>query len=329
MSPNDPVDPVVAASRAVLAEHARTFNLAGAFLPADRLDEAAVIYAFCRLVDDTVDEAPSAEVGIRGIAQIEAELRRERPPRPLLVGLLEIAERRRIDLRVFEELIVGVRSDSEEVRIADDGDLLRYCYRVAGTVGLMMCGAIGVESRFALPFALDLGLGMQITNICRDVAEDAERGRIYIPESRLRRVGLDPATILNGTVDRRLLSVVIEDLLELAERYYESADHGMSFIPARSRVAILIASRVYRAIGRRLMAHGSDPMIGRTIVPPRSKARWLSAALLTFATRRGLESPVPHDPWLHRELAGFPGADPLAAELAPRFVADPRSAASP
>lgn len=322
-------DPVVAASRAVLAEHARTFNLAGAFLPPDRLDEAAVIYAFCRLVDDTVDEARSADVGVRELAEIEAELRQESAPRPLLAGLLEIAERRRIDLRVFEELIIGVRSDSGEVRIADDEELLRYCYRVAGTVGLMMCGAIGVESRTALPFALDLGLGMQITNICRDVAEDAERGRIYIPESRLRRVGIAPETLLEGTVDRRLLSTVVEDLLKLAERYYESADHGMSFIPARSRVAILIASRVYRAIGRRLLAHGSDPMVGRTVVPRRGKARWLSSALFTFATRRGQERSVAHDPWLHRGLAGFPGADPLAARLCDRFVADPRSTARP
>ena len=323
------VDPVVTASRAVLAEHARTFNLAGAFLPADRLDEAAIIYAFCRLVDDTVDEAPSPEVGLRELAQIEGELREEITPRPLLTGLLQIAERRRIDLRVFEELIIGVRSDSDVVRIADDEDLLRYCYRVAGTVGLMMCGAIGVESRSALPFALDLGLGMQITNICRDVAEDAERGRIYVPESRLRRAGIDPETILDGTVDRRLLSRVIEDLLKLAERYYESADHGMSYIPARSRVAILIASRVYRAIGRRLLAHGSDPMVGRTIVPRRGKARWLGSALFTFATRRGLETSVPHDPWLHRGIAGFPGADPRVARLCDRFVADPRSTATP
>ncbi|MCA9657093.1 MAG: squalene/phytoene synthase family protein, partial [Myxococcales bacterium] len=193
------------------------------------------------------------------------------------------------------------------------------------TVGLMMCGVIGVDDPAALPFAVDLGLGMQLTNICRDVAEDAERGRIYLPAARLRAAGIDPQTVLDGTVDRRLLGRVVGDLLGLAERYYASADRGMRYIPARSRLAIFIASRVYRAIGRRLQRRGaSDPMRGRTIVPALGKARWVAAAVGAFA-RRSRDRGVAHDPWLHRDLVGLPGADPKAERLAARLL-DPVNA---
>ncbi|MCB9705712.1 MAG: phytoene/squalene synthase family protein [Myxococcales bacterium] len=317
---------VVALSREVLAKYARTFDLAGAFLPPARLDDAAVVYAFCRLVDDAIDEAPELAVGLAEVAAIEAELRGEAPARPLVAGLVALADARGIELRVFEELIAGVRADASEVRIADDRGLVRYCYRVAGTVGLMMCGVVGIAEREALPFAIDLGIGMQITNICRDVAEDAGRGRIYLPASRLRAAGVDPATLLDGTVDRRRLAIVVGDLLALAERYYASADRGMAYIPARSRLAILIASRVYRAIGRRLDARGGDPMGGRTVVPAAGKARWIAAALGAFGRRRsrragGLQA---HDPWLHAAIADLPGADPRAAELGAALLEDPR-----
>ncbi|MEZ4384725.1 MAG: phytoene/squalene synthase family protein [Nannocystaceae bacterium] len=326
-SPASPAvdDPVVAAARAVLEEHARTFNLAGAFLPDGCRDDAAVVYAFCRLVDDAVDEAPSIPAGRAALASITAELRGEAPARPLIAGLRGLAAARGIDLRVFEELIAGVASDAGEVALHSDAELVRYCYRVAGTVGLMMCGVMGIDDPAALPFAVDLGLGMQITNICRDVAEDAERGRIYLPAARLRAAGVDPATVLAGTVDRRLLARVIDDLLGLAERYYASADRGMRYIPARSRLAIFIASRVYRAIGRRLQRRGaSDPMRGRTVVPAPAKARWIAAAVGAFA-RRSRDPGAPHDPWLHRDLVGLPGIDPQASRLGERLL-DPENA---
>jgi len=316
-------DPVVDEARAVLATHARTFNLAGRFLPPGSLDDAAIIYALCRLVDDTIDEAPALEVGVAALALIEAELRGEAAPRPLIAATLAVARRRGIAIEVILELCAGVRSDASEVRIEDDAALIRYCYQVAGTVGLMMCGVMGVADAAALPFALDLGIAMQITNICRDVAEDAARGRIYVPASRLRAGGIAPDSLLDGSVDRAALAPIIDDLLGLAERYYSSAERGMRWIPGRSRLAILVASRVYRAIGRRLERRGSDPMRGRTVVPLPMKIGWTAAALLSFfGGRAGRLGRTPtHDPWLHRLISAAPGVDPRAAGLLGRLGA--------
>ena len=174
-------DSVLQASRAVFAAKARTFHWSARLLPADRRDDAAVVYAFCRLVDDTADEAPTAAVAAAALDRLAAELEGRAEPRPLVAAFLDTAARRGLPLDAARELLAGVRSDLGVVRIADDDALLVYCYRVASTVGLLMCGVLGVRERDALPFAVDLGVAMQLTNICRDVAEDAGRGRVYLP----------------------------------------------------------------------------------------------------------------------------------------------------
>lgn len=306
---------VVAESREVLAHHARTFDLAGRFLGPARRDEAAVVYAFCRLVDDLVDEASDLASGSVALAQVEAELQGLAPARPLVAVFGELMDEYGIDRAVALELIAGVRSDSGPVALADDAALLRYCYRVAGTVGLMMCGVLGVRDKVAAPFAVDLGVAMQLTNICRDVAEDARRGRVYLPATRLARLGTSPTDLLDGAAPGPALAEVVLDLLALADRHYASADLGMRFIPWRSRLAILIASRVYRAIGLVLRRRGGDPMRGRAVVPTLTKLGWTALAVARFALSLLPDGPRPsHDPALHRWLAGLPGADPEAGK---------------
>ncbi|MCY0993028.1 phytoene/squalene synthase family protein [Nannocystis sp. ILAH1] len=300
---------VVAESRATLARHARTFDLAGWFLPAERLDEAAVVYAFCRLVDDVVDLAQAPGEGLAAVEAIEAELAGTAEARPLVACYRDLLAGWGVPLQVAHELIAGVRADAGPVALPDDAALLRYCYQVAGTVGLMMCGVIGARDPLASPFALDLGIAMQLTNIARDVAEDAARGRVYLPANRLDFAGTSPEALLAGTAGREAVAGVVLDVLALAERYYASADAGMRFIPWRTRLAIVVASRVYRAIGLRLRRRGGDALAGRTIVPALEKALWTGAALLGFL--RGAIRPrqEPHDPQLHRFIADLPGAD--------------------
>lgn len=300
---------VVADSRAVLAKHARTFDLAGWFLPAERLDDAAVVYAFCRLVDDAVDLAQSAAEGDAEVAAIERELKGEAEARPLVACFGDLLDGWGVSRQVAIDLIVGVRGDVGEVEVKNDPELLRYCYRVAGTVGLMMCGVIGVREKAAFPFALDLGIAMQLTNISRDVAEDARIGRVYLPASRLREAGTEPTALVRGEAPPGAIARVVLELLGLADRYYESADGGMRFIPWRSRLAIMVAGRVYRAIGVRLRRHGGDALAGRTVVPALEKAWWVASALGRFV--RTLVAPivVEHDPELHRWIAEAPGAD--------------------
>jgi len=196
-----------------------------------------------------------------------------------------------------------------------DRELIRYCYRVAGTVGLMMSPVLGVGGDRARPHAVDLGVAMQLTNICRDVAEDAERGRTYLPERRLRRAGTTPQALLEGEADREAVSEVVRDLLELADDYYESGRAGMQFIPRRSRLAIMVASRVYRAIGVKLRRGRCDPLAGRTVVGPFGKIRRVAGALTSFLNPFGSSPGVPHDRRLHWALSDMPGTNPPAGEL--------------
>jgi phytoene synthase len=306
---------IVHESRKVLEQKARSFRWAAQFLAPDTHDDAAILYAFCRLVDDTADEATSVDEAHGGLWSLEAQLMGEVQPEPFMGLFLEMSDRVGLDLAVARELIIGVRSDLDEVIVADDVELLRYCYRVAGTVGLMMCSVLGVEQQEAYPFAVDLGVGMQLTNICRDVAEDAGMGRIYVPKTRLLREGITTEALLEREVDRKALSRVVGDLLSMADWYYASADEGLSYIPSRSRFAILVASRVYRAIGVQLMANGADPLNGRTIVHWRDKTRWVAHAMRKFASPQmlGLVDPGKHDGQLHLPLSGLPGAAPRSS----------------
>lgn len=302
---------IVLYSRDVLSTHARSFRWASKFLPAEGRDDAAVVYAFCRLVDDTADEADSEERALVELNILEEEVTGERDARPIVTAFLDVAARRDMDVRSAVELIAGVRSDLGEVLVADDAELLRYCYRVAGTVGLMMCSILGVSDREAYPHAIDLGVAMQITNICRDVLEDAGRGRVYVPEDRLRAVGVTHQDILDGTADRAAVATVVVDLLQLAESYYESADLGMRYIPTRSRLAIVVAGRLYRGIGIKLWRQKSgDALQGRTWVAWPGKVALVGASMVHFFKPKvlGLGGGVRHDPNLHVALRGLPGA---------------------
>lgn len=295
---------IVLESREVLATHARSFRWASWFLPEACRDDAAVVYAFCRFVDDTADEAADAEHARAQLEVVREELRGGLPARPLVGAFLDVAKRTGMNLRYADELIEGVISDLGTVEFAHDTELLRYCYRVAGTVGLMMCPILGVTDRQALAHAIDLGVAMQLTNICRDVLEDSHRRRIYLPVERLRAEGVTPESLLAGTASREGVARVVTDLLNLAETYYQSADVGMRFIPARSRFAIVVASRLYRAIGLKLLKRGGDALTGRTWVGWPGKTAWIVLSVGHYL--RGRRSGPPHDPQLHSPLVGLP-----------------------
>jgi phytoene synthase len=301
-------------SRDILALHSRSFHWASKFLSPRSRDDAAILYAFCRHVDDAVDEADTRELAAERVEQLRAELRGRRPCGPVLQAFLDLAARRGIDVACAEELVRGVASDLHEVRMPDDRALLRYCYRVAGTVGLMMSPILGVQAAEAAPYAIDLGVGMQLTNICRDVLEDAQNGRVYLPQSRLEAHGVTAGELLDDRLMRServaaAVSRVVGDLLDLADQYYASADRGMHFIAARSRLAMCVASRIYRGIGVRLRRrHDANPLHGRTVVPGYQKVLWVGPALYQCAAA-GLTRPAAHRAQLHRALDGLPGAN--------------------
>lgn len=292
----------------VLARHSSTFRWASYFLPKEDRRDATLLYAVCRLIDDTADETTSSERARRKLNRLRAEITGRAGPRPVVKSFLMMARRRDMELQPVLELIEGVGSDLAAVRIQTDAELVRYCYRVAGTVGLMMCSVMGVEDREARPHAIDLGVAMQLTNICRDVVEDAGRDRVYLPADRLRKVGVDQDQIASRNFDVHALGSVVKDVLALADVYYDSADAGMWAIPWRARFGILVASRVYRSIGVRLRRRGydvSEPDPGPALW---SLAYWTCIAASDWRSVSPPRSGGEHRQILHRPLQGLPGA---------------------
>ncbi len=305
------IQQVMRSGKEVLARQSRTFRMASLWLPKRTRDEVAVLYALCRLIDDLADECSDERRAKEQLDKLRRELELREKPRPLVAGFRDIAGRRGLDVAIVHELIDGVSGDLGEVQIQTEKELLRYCYRVAGTVGLMMCAVLGVDDDRARAHAIDLGVAMQLTNICRDVLEDARRGRVYLPAEYLEAVGLTPRQILTEEVDQQALKIVVEQLLELADRYYESGDRGMHYIPARSRFAIILASRTYRAIGLSLRRQKCDVMAGRTVVSAPRKSMWLVVSLwswMTLSVRNRIHG-GDHQTSLHSALRGLPGVE--------------------
>lgn len=258
-------------AQAVLSRHARSFRWGQFFLAPDVAEEAAVVYAFCREADDAVDDAPDTVTGARALLSIRNQFEGKTSRSALIERFCDIVERRGIPKRAVLDLLDGIAQDTGPVRFQDDGELLQYCYRVAGTVGVLMCGVLRVTDRDAVQNAIDLGVAMQLTNICRDVREDLQRERVYLPASRLDVFG--PHAIA-GPRAKEAVQTVVRDLLVMADRYYESGFAGLRAIPARGRLAIVVAAELYRAIGHQLRKNDHDAMAGRTVVG-RWKKLWL------------------------------------------------------
>ena len=226
---------------------------------------------------------------------------------PVLQDGLALMRECGIESGIVRELIAGMASDAETVRMADEAELLRYCYRAAGTVGLMMCRVLDAPEPAAAAHAVDLGIAMQLTNLCRDVSADARMGRRYLPASLVGDVAptelIDPSLALQPA-----LRAAVARLLALAETYYASGEAGLPFLPVRARAGILVAGRVYRAIGHRLAAAEYAYWEGRAFVPDWRKATITLSALTTQPLRGAFWSrPQAHSVSLHQALIGLPG----------------------
>ncbi len=283
----------------VMKKHAKSFYLASLFFPKSLMPRVKALYALCRWLDDAVDEAPNSKEASQNLNKIADDLRKPVPEMPVN----RLYKSNQLDSAYIEDLIEGARDDMKTVRIKDEGELIQYCYKVAGTVGLAMFDLLKVDSPLARPHAVDLGIGMQITNICRDVKEDLERNRVYIPETLLLKHGASVENLLNGTFDPEALSKAVSELLDLADLYYQSAQSAYKNIPWRARGAIIIASRLYQGIGKKLRDSGSNPMLGRTYLTKTEKLLCLFKSMtewLLSPLRKGAQ--LQHNRDLHHSL---------------------------
>lgn len=279
----------------VLHRHGKSFYWGSFFLPAKRRTGAARLYAFCRRLDDIADELPPEEAR-QQLLSIAGLLRKRDGSDPGVGDFLalerEFGVSRPAALRLIDTLIDDCRPRFFEQTDA----LLRYAYGVAGTVGLMMCPLLGVRDPQAYPFAVDLGVAMQLTNIARDVQEDAGRGRRYLP---MTSGACSPERLLIGDVEARKQAWEgVLRLLQLADAYYRRADRGMIYIPPRPRLAIAVAASLYEGIGKRILDRGEHGYwLRRAHVGVTGK---ISHTLTTIArlVRAGESSPL-HQPQLH------------------------------
>ena len=202
------------------------------------------------------------------------------------------------------ELLDGFALDVEPKPFASQADTLAYCWGVAGTVGVMMAMIMGVREEEVLRRAQDLGLAFQLTNICRDVREDAENGRVYLPADALAAQGL-PATphALRDPENRQAVFLVVREQLEIAEAYYRSARIGLRDLPFRGALAVAAARDVYREIGRRILRRGPDALASRMSTPkPVLILRLLRGGLIAIWSRVEKLTPPPQRPQLWSRL---------------------------
>jgi phytoene synthase len=225
-------------ARVSIERHSKSFALASRLLAPRAGRDAALVYAWCRRADDAIDE-DGPEPPAAALARLRAELAAlyaDGPPGYAADAseFSEVLRRTRIPWRYPAELLAGMEMDVSGRVYRTIDELLVYCYRVASTVGLMMCHVMGVSDPAALRYAAHLGLGMQLTNICRDVREDWQRGRLYLPDELLARHGCgglrpEPGMPLPASA-RAACRGAARDLGALADRYYASSDAGLDYL---------------------------------------------------------------------------------------------------
>lgn len=254
------------------AEHSKSFHLASGLLPHDKKQAVRALYAFCRVTDDIVD-FPTADVNER-LAHWEQIVRDDTPPHDDAVAVAWVDARSRYDVpRAYAaQLIDGLRRDLTQTRYATFDDLITYCYGVASTVGLMSMHIIGFQSDAAVRYAVKLGVALQLTNILRDIAEDFERGRLYLPQDELEAFGVTEEAIANGVVDDNWRALMHYQIAR-ARRIYAEAWPGIGMLQRDGQVAIAAAATFYRAILDDIEAHDYDVFSRRAHVSAWGKLR--------------------------------------------------------
>src|SRR6056300_1845001 len=214
-------------SRKIIKKHGKSFYWASRFLGKDYIDPIYSIYEMCRRLDDIVDEQ-SKEAAIKEIDVLKKDLTKKNLQNKF-DSLKRLNDDQFPQIKYFEEFILGQESDIDFRQPKSINELLRYCYRVAGVVGLMVCDAVNIKDENMKYFAIDLGIGMQLINIIRDIKEDAENKRVYIPVNLIGQV--DPDDVLNNQQVIEKIDNEKRKILKIAENYFNSANYAIRFLP--------------------------------------------------------------------------------------------------
>jgi phytoene synthase len=305
------------ACRALLRNGSKSFHAASRLLPPSVRAPATALYAFCRLADDAIDGEGASPAALAALAERLDLVYAGRPlNHPCDRALAAIVEAHALPRALPEALLEGLAWDAEGRRYHDLSALNAYAARVAGTVGAMMAVLMGVRAPGPLARACDLGVAMQLTNIARDVGEDARMGRLYLPVSWLEEAGIDPEAWLARPVFGPALGAVVARLLATADELYDRAAAGIGALPLACRPGIGAARLIYAEIGREVQRRGLDSVSSRAVVPRGRKlallARSLAAAPLA-SSRAGLaHPPLAETRFLVQAVAASPAQRPVA-----------------
>ena len=218
--------------KSYLSVYAKSFSWAGFFLPKKTYKNCSYLYDFCRVVDNIADDEDEIEIKKIKFQKFVSDFKQKNFENPVIQNMWNIIHEFNISLEIIYDLFDGIESDiKQNVKIDTRKDLLIYCYRVAGTVGLMMAKILKVSKKQSLKSAIDLGIAMQLTNISRDVIEDSKKNRSYI----------------NGNFEE------INSTIKLADTFYKNSFYSIREIPLSFRFSILVARRIYRKIGYKIL----------------------------------------------------------------------------
>ena len=219
-------------NQSYLSLYAKSFNWAGFFLPKQTYQKCSALYDFCRVIDNIADDKGSVELKENKFKNFENNFNNKNFDDPIIKNMWDLINEFNFSLKIIHDLFEGIKSDiKEKVKLNSRKELLVYSYKVAGTVGLLMAKILNVSKKSSLKSAIDLGIAMQLTNISRDVIEDLNNNRSYINENFEE----------------------IHSTLMLAEKFYENSFHSINEIPISFRFSILVARRVYRKIGYKIL----------------------------------------------------------------------------
>ena len=219
-----------------LSIYAKSFNWSGFFLPKKIYYKCSVLYDFCRTIDNIADQNKDLEIKKKELEEFRKKFEQKDKNDSVIKNMWNLMSERNISKKIVDDLFDGVNSDlKKEVRIETEKELLIYSYRVAGTVGLMMAKIFGVKKKESLQRAIDLGIAMQLTNIARDVVEDEKKNRFYLIKS-------------SNDVFKSIQNIILK-----ADSFYDSSFEGIRDIPLNSRFSIIVARRVYRQIGKKIL----------------------------------------------------------------------------
>ncbi len=291
---------------AVLALKGSSFHWARYLLGKTHAYRSTRLYRFCRYIDDLADEATSVSEAKQALQLLSHDIATGHARNLITQDALLLIKECNISPEIVHALIEGVMSDLEPVAMQNMHDLLRYCYRVAGTVGLMMCKVLDINDEKAYSFAIDLGIGMQLTNICRDISDDAKLGRRYLPATLIGNI--DAKDLINPPINNQEnLQLCVKNLLAIADTYYKSGESGLPFIPSSARLGMAVAANIYHEIGAVIAQQRYQFWLGRAVVSNQKKfcitfLRLINACIAPNFWRL----PKAHNAKLHQALSGLP-----------------------